>query len=495
MKEIKIVTPKEMARIEKLAIQNGYNEEEFVIRAGRAVADAAEKWMGRHRHIENIVIVAGKGHKGADAFASGIEFHSRGYRVKAYHLDSMARSKPLCRKLAERFREMGGDYTEVRKASDLAFGLDSLIVDGLLGTGFTGDVEGLYKAAIETANRSKMPIVSIDIPSGLDGSTGAAKIAMDAQLTVAMGLPKIGFFLGDGWNLVGELLIADFGLPEEFAEAAKESAFMPCMSMIHQLLPAIKRNRHKYHSCVVGYAGSRQFSGAAKLASLAALRGGAGIVKLFFPPDAEAHMMDAPYEVIRLPWTKNDWSDALFKAKSVFIGPGIGSGEETQRFVKSIVYKMKLPIVLDADALFKGVECSPASICTPHRGEMLRLLGKENIGEDRLLKECQHFCDEKRTVLVLKGAPTWIFSPRRKPTIIAHGDPGMATAGSGDVLTGLLAALLAQGCKPLDAAVLGTALHALAGEKAAHAKTSHCMIASDLIEHFPHAFKECYVTK
>ena len=287
-------------------------------------------------------------------------------------------------------------------------------------------------------DQSGLPILAIDIPSGLNGSTGTVDgAAVMAQMTMAMGLPKIGFFLQDGWNYVGELYIGDFGLPPEFAECAKEAATMPCWREMHHLLPKPKRNRHKYQTgCVVGYAGSPQFSGAAKLASLAALRGGAGIVKLFFPPDAEAYMMDAPYEIIRMPWTKSAWNEALLKANSVFAGPEIGRTEETKRWLKTILSNLHLPIVLDADALLPGLSFLKSSICTPHRKEMIRLLGKENLDEEKLLKECQRFCEEKMTILVLKGAPTWIFSPQRKPSIIAHGDPGMATAGSGDVLTG-----------------------------------------------------------
>ena len=398
MKEIKIVSAKEMERIEKLAIQKGCNEEEFVIRAGRSIADAAEEWIERHHGTKHAVILAGKGNKGADAFAAGVELLSKGFRLQAYHLESMDLCRPLCRKFAERFQKMGGIYREVRNKAELVFNSNGLIIDGLLGTGFTGPVAGLYLAAIKEANQSGLPILAVDIPSGLNGSTGDIEgAAIEAQLTVAMGLPKVGFFLQDGWNCVGELYIGDFGLPPEFVDQAKETANMPCWQEMHKLLPRLKRNRHKYQTgCVVGYAGSSQLSGAAKLASCAALRSGAGIVKLFFPPDAAACMTDLPYEIIRMPWTKNAWNEALSKAKSVFVGPGLGRSEEAKAWIETVLAKLRLPVVLDADALLEGMPFPKLSICTPHRGEMMRLLGKESLDEEKLLKACQGFCEEKK---------------------------------------------------------------------------------------------------
>ena len=156
---------------------------------------------------------------------------------------------------------------------------------------------------------------------------------IQASLTVALGLPKIGFFLKDGWNFVGELQVADFGLPQEFIDRAEEEAFFPDWSLIKRALPRIRRNRHKYQAgFVIGYAGSKNFSGAAYLAALGALRGGAGIVKLFYPPAMQT--ANAPYEVIHLSWTERDWNEALAKAHAVFIGPGLGRSEETKEWLE-----------------------------------------------------------------------------------------------------------------------------------------------------------------
>ncbi len=492
MKGYKVVTSKEMARIEALALQNGCNEEEFMRQAGLRVAEAAIEWVESRHLSRSVVLLAGKGNKGGDAFAAGLELLAEGFQVTAYHLAPLDQCRPLCRKMAERFRKQGGERIDIQSAAELKLESDRLIIDGIFGTGFAGSVDGLYRAAIEKANASCAPILAIDIPSGLNGTTGEiGGVAIEADLTVALGLPKAGLFLRDGWNYAGHLRVGDFGLPPEWIECAEEIAYLPNVEHLKQILPKQVRNRHKYQAgCVVAFAGSAHYSGAAKLASLSALRSGAGIVKLFYPADAAAEMTDAPYEVIRMPWMEKEWKEALKKAGSVFIGPGLGQSAEMKRWLDEHVPQLSCPVVLDADALIPSLHLKPDTICTPHRGEAMRLFQEEKLDEDQLLVRCQRFCDEKQVILVLKGAPTWIFIPFVKPYIAAHGDPGMATAGSGDVLTGLIASLLAQGCPAIESALLGVMLHALAGEAAALEKTSHCMIASDLIEYLPKAFEE-----
>jgi NAD(P)H-hydrate epimerase len=213
------------------------------------------------------------------------------------------------------------------------------------------------------------------------------------------------------------------------------------------------------------------------------------MVRLFYPSSAQSEMSNLAYEVIHGPWKEEEWNAALKKAKALFIGPGLGSSKEVKEWVLRTVPQLTLPVVLDADALLDSLTLPKHAICTPHRGEMLRLLGKERLEEPQLLQRCQQFSDAHEVTLILKGAPTWIFTPVQPPILIVHGDPGMATAGSGDVLTGLLAALLAQGCDCKKAAVLGVMLHGLAGEAAAFQKTSYSLIARDLIDALPRAFQ------
>lgn len=486
----KIVTPSEMKRIEEKAIQSGFSEESFVIQAGRSIAQEAVHWI--QSKSKKVILLAGKGHKAADAFASGYELIDRGYYVIAYHSSPLKECRPLCQKMAERFQKKGGRCIQIEHESLISFDESSLVIDGLLGIGYEGPVTGVYQNMIERANGSGLPILAIDIPSGLNAATGQTSgSVIEANCTVSMGLPKVGCFIGDGWNHVGVLRFVDFGLPQESVDSAREVAFLPDWEDVRHWLPKPKRNQHKYQrGCVVGFAGSSLFSGAAKLSSWAALRGGAGIVKLFYPPSADAQMVDTPFEIIRMPWNDGAWTQALEHAKSVFIGPGIGRSFEMKQWVERIVPQIHLPLVLDADALISSLHFPPHSICTPHRQEMLQLLQVQEMDNERLLQECQRFCNEKQCVLVLKGGPTWVFVPSSSPSVIAHGDPGMATAGSGDVLTGLLAALLAQGCSLQQASILGCMIHALAGEKAAQQTSSYCLVARDIIDSLPDVFKQ-----
>lgn len=483
MKNLPVVTAQEMARIEEWAVKNGSSQLEFMRRAGLCAAKAALEFTHQHHLKKRALLLAWKGNKGGDAFAAGAKLLEEGFQVKAMLLAPLDQCSELCRFFAAEFEKNGGS---IEKFGD--FEKEGILIDGLLGTGFSGQVEGVLKEAIDAANGSKLPIVSIDIPSGLNGTTGrVGGVAIRASLTVTMGLPKIGLFLNHGLNFVGELKVGDFGLPKEASERAKPIAFLVQEETVRPLLPPIERCRHKYQAgFVAGYAGSDGYTGAAKLASLSALRGGAGIVKWFYPKEARAECV--PSEVIHMPWSEELWREAVQKANAVFLGPGLGQSSARKKEIASILAHLAVPAVFDADALYPQMLLPPVSICTPHRGEMLRLLGATRLEENVLLDQAQAFAKEKKTVLVLKGAPTWIFLPEEVPYIVAGGDPGMATAGSGDVLTGLLAAFLAQGCSAKNSALLGVFLHSLAGELAAKEKTSYSLIAGDLIEFFAKAF-------
>lgn len=461
----KVVTAEEMARLER-----GGDPKRYMETAGRKVAEAAIDYIEAHGLPRKITLLVGKGNNGGDAYAAGIWLLDEGYKVHAYAL--YEEGSALNRIFREKFRKRRGKF-EKR--------FEGLILDGLLGTGFKGKVEKQMAAVIRLANESGLPILAIDIPSGLNGTTGeAGDAAIVASQTIALGFAKIGFFLQQGWNHVGQLIIADFGLPNETTAIAEAVAYLP--SLLE--LPKISRIRHKYQAgYVIGYAGSKGFSGAAKMAGFAALKAGAGIVQIFSPDD----LGSAPFELICHEWEAKAWKEALKKANAVFIGPGLR--ESAQNFLKKHLKEIKQPCVIDADALLPALDYPKRSVLTPHRGEALRLLGlKEAPRDEELFAKIIRFCERKQVYVVLKGAPTFIFGPKHKPVIIPRGDPGMATAGTGDILTGMIAAFLAQGCGPYEAAILGATLHAIAGEMAAKAKTSYCMTATDLFEFMPAAF-------
>lgn len=479
MDGLKIVSAQEMARIEKRAIDRGCSEEKFMEEAGRKIAAAAMEFVESRRLPKVAALLVGKGNNGGDAYAAGVFLLEEGYRVKALPLYREEECSPLNQKFGEKFRKKGGRLEE-------EIGKVSLILDGYLGTGFKGKVEMPMAAAIHKANQSKIPILAIDIPSGLNGTSGeVGNCAIHAAMTVALGLPKMGFFLRQGWNCVGHLRVEDFGLPQDAIDEAKEMAYLPDWKKLE--LPKIVRTRNKYQAgFVVGFGGSKSLPGAPKMAALAALRAGAGIVKVF----SSEEIGQAPLEVICQKWNGKEWSEALQKAGSAFVGPGLGKGKEVQKWLKKELKKIKKPCVVDADALQPNIPFPEMSILTPHRGEALRLLGlKEIREEEEFLAKLMKFCERNQVVLILKGGPTFVLAPGKTPVVVTQGDPGMASAGTGDVLTGIVAALLAQGMFCFDAAVLGATLHGLAGEAAAKEMGSYGLIATDLIHFLPKAIQ------
>jgi NAD(P)H-hydrate epimerase len=353
--------------------------------------------------------------------------------------------------------------------------------------------------AIEAANRSGLPILAVDIPSGLNGTTGEVEtVAIKATETIFLGLPKSGFFLKEGWDHVGALRYASFGLGEKYIAQARAAAFLLNEEALPRCLPPLKRTRHKYQAgYVLAVAGSPRMPGAALLASYAALRSGAGMVRLLHPRGMEAELSGAPFELIRQGWNGREMRTVTceaLKAKAMLVGPGIGRTRQAKRILQRLLEKITLPMVIDADALFflaqhPGWKLPKGSVLTPHRGEMDLLLGRDLNQENQTYQElCQAYVEEKKVTLVLKGAPTFIYHPGADPLIITRGDPGMATAGSGDVLTGMIAAMMAQGLDARSAAALAVYLHGISGEIASDLLTSYCMIASDLIDSLPEAF-------
>lgn len=473
-----VISAAEMARIEKLAISDGASEEAFVKEAGFKVAGVASEIAEKNLPI---LLLVGKGNKGADAWTAGSFLLERGFSVHALAAFPPKTCSSLNQKMRAHFEKNKGQIVE----ADVDFSLYGLLIDGLLGTGFQGTLEPFLAELIQKANASTLPILAIDIPSGLNGTTGeGAQSAIQASATIALGSAKTGCFLKNGWNCVGELFVEDFGLESKYFE--KTQPFAELVEFSDLRWPTLIRNRHKYEAgYVIGYGGSKQFSGAPKLASLAAIRSGAGIVRLFYPKEAESRMESCFPELIHGVWEESSWDCEIKRASALFVGPGLGSRPDLENWMEKHLAKIEIPCVLDAESLMTNPKHWPKKVVlTPHRGEASRLLHVEKpLSDEELLARCQDFSDKTGAVIVLKGAPTFVLAPKKIPAIIAHGDPGMATAGAGDVLTGIIASFLAQKLSCRDAALLGVALHAVAGEKAADAKTSYGMIASDLIDY------------
>lgn len=491
---IKVVTAQEMKDIENDAFQNGCSELTFMQQAGASVADEVEKYIRDKQLSKEILLFAGKGNNAGDGFTAGAILCAKGYSVIAYPIYPIELFSPLCRKMYETFCVQGGKVEFSLKKIQERIPCAGLILDALVGTGMKGKADKELASAIELANGSLLPILAIDIPSGLNGTTGeVGSVAIYATKTIYLELAKTGFFLQQGWDHVGELVRGTFGLQEN----SKKPVSACLLNTSSLKLPSIQRSWHKYQKgYVVAVAGSEEMPGAAILASSAALRSGAGIVRLFSPSK-----VTTPYEIIYAALDDTKILDQeLARAKAVLVGPGLGRIEKTDAILHHLLTSNSPPIVIDADALFSlakhpSWELPPSCVLTPHKQEMKRLLGLDTKEEIDWLSLCQNYVDEKCVTLVLKGAPTFIFAYNHLPLIITQGDPGLATAGSGDVLTGVIAAFLCYRLDSRYAAALGCFIHAMAGKKAAADLTSYSVIASDLLQYLPQALSMLQTSK
>lgn len=382
-----------------------------------------------------------------------------------------------------------------------------LIIDAIFGIGLKRDVKNQFAAAIALINQASIPVVSVDISSGLDSDTGMPRgICVNANMTVTYGLAKPGHFTGIGPEISGALVVVDIGIPPIVLEQAALQIEVLENHAVSQLI----RNRpiasHKgdYGHLLV-LAGSRGKTGAALLSARAALRAGAGLVTICTPSDLNQIYETALAEAMTLPLASSgngfadnadyeEISSALAAKEALVIGPGLGQHESTGQLVTRLYQEQRKPMVVDADALnflandsaqlgkAKGVR-----ILTPHPGEMARLLGKptQEIQANRL-QTARDFAADHNVFLVLKGANTVIASPDGHIAINATGNPALAAAGSGDVLAGFIGSLLAQGLSPWDAARLGVYAHGLAADRIAKDNDIQSgLLASELADELP----------
>ena len=479
-----VVSIEEMRALEAGAIQKGSSEGELMERAGTQIA----AFIQSHFPQQKVTLIAGKGNNAGDGFVALTALKKLGFQTEAFELFHEGLS-PLCQKNRAAFESAGGTFTkEFPKAKEG----EGIILDGIFGIGFQGTVGAHEAKIIQCINNSHLPVISIDIPSGMNGNTGAAEHAVQASITLAIEYPKIGFFLRDGWNSIGKLYCLSLGL-----EAPSTTHFQ-WLEESDCNLPSLVRNRHKYQAGhVVGLSGSHGMCGAAMMASWAALKAGAGIVHLLHHESLTQELAGPPWEIVRTPFKDiecpRSWIQA---AKCCFIGPGLGRSKEAEMMMYALWKDYKDKAILDADCLNwlasqkKPFGPLPNSILTPHIGEMKRLLDlhtPEPLSVE-FLNKISDFARKNDTHIILKGAPTFLFSPAQPITIMSRGDPGMATAGSGDVLTGILAALRAGGLSCKQAMISGTLLHAIAGEIAAVHESSYSMTATSIINALPEAF-------
>lgn len=492
---IKIISAKEMARLEQEAILEGISPEKFMTQAAENLAQAIDELVCELGAPKNITVIAGKGNNGGDGLATALCLLARGFSVKAFCLYPIEKCSPLNRKF---FRLLSAKIPVEPWDDSSCFLEKGCVLDAICGTGFQQEPDAIMNSAIEKINASSLLVVSIDIPSGLDGNLGVTQPhIVKAHTTFFLEMAKTGFFIQGGFAFVGQLKKIAFGLPQKFHDRALAFGYLLQEDHLKQTLPVMDRLQHKYsRGYVVGVAGSQGMSGAALLASLGAMRSGAGIVRLFHRCAAQEIAAQKFLEVITSSLDlehPEEFFEQEHRARALFFGPGLGQEISCLQHVLDLLQRCSKPCVVDADLLEPYAQdtrkFSSEIIMTPHRKEMLRCLGKLEISNDEdFFEDIQGFVEEKKVVVVLKGAPTLIFAPKKPLLVMVHGDKGMATAGSGDILSGMIAGLLSRGMRTREAAALAVYIHGRAGEIAASKKTSQSMIATDILEHIPDVF-------
>ncbi len=460
--------------------------------AGRAVADEAEKILGSCRS-KKIVILAGKGNNGGDGFGAARWLQNRGAQVRVLLTCGREDLNGSAADERQFYLDGGGQLTDdlndesLVPAENILAGAD-LIIDALLGTGFSGRLRGITAGLCRVVNQVRVPVLAVDIPTGVNADDGSADPdAVRAVCTVTMALPKPGLYLYPGRSLTGRIITVDIGMPQLMLQRASLPGMLADKQLAAALMPPRPANMHKGTAGrVLLAAGSLGYTGAAALASEAAVLAAAGLVTLLTPVSAQPILAAKLTEVMvkALPELQ---PGELAPGAAAFIlqeaaerqvlalGPGLGTSARTGAVLRSVLDSVHVPCVIDADALTALAghteilkTMAAPKILTPHPGELGRLLqlSPGEIERQRVKLACS--CAETwQAVVVLKGVPTVVACPDGRYYLNTSGNASMATGGSGDVLTGVIAALLAQGLTPEGAAAAGVYLHGLAGDMAA----------------------------
>lgn len=511
---MKLVFAKEMHTLDQQASEQiGLPTMVLMENAGKAVAGAAADFL-EDCFGKNIVIFTGKGNNGGDGFVAARWLVNQGARVKVFLVspwqelvgDAAAQLR-ICRKCGIELLPLKDDRGSWDVA-EVSCRQADLLIDGILGTGFKGVLNGDQQRACRLINSVAVPVLAIDIPSGVDADSGSAdEDAVQAELTVTMALAKPGLFLYPGAELAGELIVADIGMPDTLLEQAEGKKFLLTPEIVRDLLPLRGGNCHKGEAGrVVVAAGSPGFTGAAALCANAAVKAGAGLVSLLTPLCSREVLAVKLTEVMveglieRMPGVLGGGAagavlDKAGRADVFAIGPGLGTSGSTAEVIREILQAMEVPVVIDADALtalqgYTGIlnTMQAPKVLTPHPGELGRLLDLDPDDVDaRRLELAAQYAVEWNAVLVLKGAPTVIGCPDGSVYVNTTGNSAMATGGCGDVLTGIIAGLAAQGVSLQEAALAGVYLHGAAGDLASGGSVG--LAAGELGSYLPQARK------
>lgn len=511
---MKAVTPDQMRQIDHTAI-DGYGIPGVVLmeNAGAAVAKEIFKLPAHKRN--RVSLIAGKGNNGGDVMVIARHLHNNAVNTVVYLMGKQHEIKGDSRINLNILNKMGMEIKEINCDDDLCrlekdLEWSQIVVDGILGTGFKGEITGIARKVIDAINNSGRFVVSVDIPSGVNGETGRiCGACVQAHITVTLGYPKTGLLQHPGASRAGRLIVSDISIPRSIACGMDIKASVLTRDYVKRILPYRASDAHK-GSCgralIIG--GSEGMTGAAALASSGCLKAGAGLIKAAVPAGLNAILENKLTEVMTVPIGDssgvrfgNDAMEALVcllkEATAAAIGPGMGVDEAIAGVVEYVIQNALIPLVIDADALNclalnpdvlrKAV--SPL-VLTPHPGEMARLMkcGIKEVQQNRI-EAAREFSCKWRVVTVLKGANSVIADPIGNIYINTTGNRGMASGGMGDVLTGVIVSLMCQGADPVGASCAGAYIHGFAGDLLAREKGYIGMTASELAGYLPTAIK------
>lgn len=514
-----LATAEEMRGLDQAAIQDyGIPGMVLMENAGLAVVQKIKEHFSGDLTKRRVLILVGKGNNGGDGLVVARHLFNLGAEPKLFLLckpeelqGDAAANWQIVSKMAVPCQLILSE----RDLNLIRVGLiySELVVDSIFGTGFHGAVQGLTARLIEMVNEAKKPVIAVDLPSGMEANSGAVKgVCIRADETVTFGLAKIGLVLEPAAGFVGRLTVADISLPADLIRKQRFKRFLLESQWCREKIPRRPAESHKGsfgHVLVIG--GAPGMSGAPLLAAAAAVRSGAGLVTAAVPRGINNIIEVKITEAMSRPLPETDQGtislsslnvlQELARGKVAVLGPGLSRQKETGDLVRAFIANMPCPAVVDADALFALAGCREILlkskfplVLTPHPGEMASLLGisTADVQSNRIEVALRAAAEWKVTV-VLKGTKTLVATPAGMLYINPSGNPGMATGGAGDVLSGVIGSFMAQGMKPEEAAAAGVYFHGLAGDAAARQKGWMGLAAGDLVEFLPEILKDAEV--
>lgn len=502
---MKVSSVKEMRNLDKMAIENyGIADELLMENAGLAVFQVLCQHVGVRK--KKFLVFCGGGNNGGDGFVIARKIHSNGGLVKLFLLGSPDKYQGAARLNYDILKKISLPIETVETKDSVrsdVYHCDA-VIDAIFGTGLTRDVEGRYADIIQMINNSRKPVISVDIPSGINGDDGKVMgTAIEADYTVAFGLPKLGSILYPGFQHCGKLFVTHISFPPAIYDDLKVYINDPIT------IPQRPVEGHKGDfGQALFIAGAAGYYGAPYFSALSFLKAGGGYSRLAVPKSITPFIATKGSEIVFIPQKETSEGSISLENKSVLleliskmdfvvIGPGLSLAEETQQLIRELVESIDKPLLIDGDGITAVAgslqlikERKAPTILTPHPGEMSRITRMRVSELDKKKVEIvQNTASDLNAVVVLKGAHSLIGYPDRRVFINMSGNSGMATAGSGDVLTGAIAAMYALALPLEDAVRKGVFMHGFAGDLAAEKTGEDGMTAKDILEHLPQAME------